>query len=105
MTPEELTSDWLSGVLGGPVESVTASPIGDGHVSTTLRLSLTSDDPTIPASVVAKVPAEDDRSRLLAASVRSYEREVEPSFFVAEDRAGFVAKLVDAMLGPEGADE
>ena len=76
MTPEELTSDWLSRVLGGSVESVTASPIGDGHVSTTLRLSLSSDDPAIPAAIVAKVPAEDDRSRLLAASVRSYEREV-----------------------------
>lgn len=76
MTPEELTSDWLSRVLGGPVESVAASPIGDGHLSTTLRLSLTSEDPSIPASIVAKVPAEDDRSRLLAASVRCYEREV-----------------------------
>ena len=76
MTPEEMTSDWLSHVREGPVESVAASPIGDGHVSTTLRLSLTSDDPDIPSSIVAKVPAEDDRSRLLAASVRSYECEV-----------------------------
>jgi hypothetical protein len=37
---------------------------------------LTSNDPSMPSSIVAKVPAEDERSRLLAASVRSYEREV-----------------------------
>ncbi len=76
MTPDQLTPEWLSSVLGGVVESVTAAPIGDGHVSTTIRLSMVSDDPAIPPSIVAKIPAEDDRSRLLAASVRSYEREV-----------------------------
>lgn len=76
MTPEELTSEWLSGVLGGPVDAVEARPVGDGHVSTTIRLTLRSDDPALPSSVIAKVPAEDDRSRALAASVRSYEREV-----------------------------
>ena len=76
MSPDDITADWLSDVLGGDVRSVEARPIGDGHVSTTIRLTLVTDDPTIPSSIVAKVPAEDERSRLLAASVRSYEREV-----------------------------
>jgi hypothetical protein len=76
MTPEELTSEWLSEVLGGRVDAVEARPVGDGHVSTTIRLTLGTDDPSLPSSVIAKVPAEDERSRVLAASVRSYEREV-----------------------------
>jgi hypothetical protein len=76
MTPGEITAAWLSSVLGGEIEAVEQQPIGDGHVSTTVRLSLTSSDPSIPSSIVAKVPAEDERSRVLAASVRSYEREV-----------------------------
>lgn len=76
MAPEDLTSEWLSSVLGGDVTVTAASPIGDGHVSTTIRLAVRSDDPAMPGSVVAKIPAQDDRSRLLALSVRSYEREV-----------------------------
>jgi len=76
MTPGEITASWLSSVLGGMIDAVDQRPIGDGHVSTTVRLSLTTDDPSMPSSIVAKVPAEDERSRLLAASVRSYEREV-----------------------------
>jgi hypothetical protein len=76
MAPDDLTSDWLSSVLGAPVTVTAAAPIGDGHVSTTIRLTLATDDPAVPSSVVAKIPAQDDRSRLLALSVRSYEREV-----------------------------
>ena len=76
MSPDDITAAWLSSVLGGEVVSVEARPVGDGHVSTTVRLSLVTDDPSIPSSIIAKVPAEDERSRVLAASVRSYEREV-----------------------------
>ena len=76
MTPGKITAAWLSSVLGGTIDAVEQRPIGDGHVSTTVRLSLTTDDPSMPSSIVAKMPAEDERSRILAASVRSYEREV-----------------------------
>lgn len=76
MKADEITTAWLSSVLGGDVESVSYSRIGDGHVGTSLRLVLESPDPTVPASVVAKLPAEDERSLTLAASVRSYECEV-----------------------------
>jgi hypothetical protein len=76
MSPDEITAQWLSSVLGGEIDSVEARPIGDGHVGTSLRLRLSSADPSVPATVVAKLPAQDERSLLLAATVRSYEREV-----------------------------
>jgi hypothetical protein len=76
MHAEAITPEWLSSVLGGEVTAVTLDRIGDGHVGTSLRLELTSTDPSIPATVVAKLPATDERSLTLAAAVRSYEREV-----------------------------
>jgi hypothetical protein len=80
VTPGDLTSEWLSSVFGEPVTVTAAAPIGDGHLSTTIRLTLATADgdvpSSVPSSVVAKVPAEDDRSRQLAQSVRCYEREV-----------------------------
>lgn len=76
MSPDEITAAWLSSVLGGEVDSVTSRPVGDGHVSTSLRLRLESSDPAVPASLIAKLPAQDERSLLLAAAVRSYEFEV-----------------------------
>ena len=76
MAPDELTPAWLSDVLGGDVATVELELIGDGHVGTSVRLTLTTDDPSLPASVVAKLPSDDERSLMLAAQVRSYEREV-----------------------------
>lgn len=76
MSPDEITAEWLSSVLGGEVSSFTTTLIGDGHVGTSVRLALTTADPSLPESVVAKLPATDERSLVLAATVRSYEREV-----------------------------
>jgi len=76
MAPDELTPAWLSDVLGGDVAMVELELIGDGHVGTSVRLTLTTDDPSVPPSVVAKLPSDDERSLMLAAQVRSYEREV-----------------------------
>jgi hypothetical protein len=76
MSPEDITASWLSAVLGAEIIAVETAPIGDGHVGTSLRLTLTSNDPGVPDSVVAKLPATDERSLILAAAVRSYEREV-----------------------------
>ncbi len=76
MSPDDITTEWLSAILGGEVRSVTYRRIGDGHVGTSIRLQIDSDDPSMPSTLVAKLPAEDERSLLLAVTVRSYEREV-----------------------------
>jgi hypothetical protein len=75
-TPEWLTAAWLSEVLGGQVGGVTATRIGDGLVGMNLRLQLLDADPSLPASVVAKLPSPDPTSRATGIALRNYEREV-----------------------------
>ncbi len=76
MSPDDITAEWLSSILGGEVRSVTYRRIGDGHVGTCIRLNVGTDDPALPTSLVAKLPAEDERSLLLALMLKTYEREV-----------------------------
>ena len=53
MAPEQITSSWLSSVFGADVRLIDSSRVGDGLVGMNLRLSLASDDPEVPATVVA----------------------------------------------------
>lgn len=76
MTPDDVTADWLSNVLGGPVDAFTTQRIGDGHIGMNLRVGLTSSDPSVPESVVLKMPSPDPTSQATAAMLRHYEREV-----------------------------
>jgi aminoglycoside/choline kinase family phosphotransferase len=83
-TPEELTADWLTEVLraGGhlgdaAVVDIVARPLGTGQMCDSLRLRVSYDGPTdAPTALVAKLPAADETSRVTAATLRSYEKEV-----------------------------
>ena len=78
-TPDAITPEWLTEVLGAPVRSVTTQMVGTGQMGDSVRLTLQYDEPsstTAPASLVAKLPALDPTSRATAAAVRSYEIEV-----------------------------
>jgi len=83
-TPEEITPEWLTEVLraGGhlgaaAVTAVDARPLGTGQMCDSLRMRLTYDGPTeAPTAMVAKLPAADETSRVTAATLRSYEKEV-----------------------------
>ncbi len=83
-TPEELTVEWLTEVLragghldGAAVVAVDARPLGTGQMCDSLRMRLTYDGPTdAPTALVAKLPAADETSRVTAATLRSYEKEV-----------------------------
>jgi hypothetical protein len=81
-SPEEITTDWLSDVLGGSsVESFTVEQIGTGQMSDSYRVNLayragTTLDPSTPASVVVKLVAADETSRATGAALGLYEREV-----------------------------
>ena len=81
----DMNAQWFTqvlrscGALGdGAVTAVTSAPIGTGQVADTLVFSLTYDraEPAAPATVVAKLSAEDPSSLQAAVMQRLYEREV-----------------------------
>ena len=80
MRPDEITTAWLSEILGSEVRSAPSVRIGDGLVGLNLRLALEYADPEpgdeLPASVVVKLPSLDETSRATGVALRNYEREV-----------------------------
>lgn len=78
MGPDDITSDWLSDVLGVDVGGVRHERIGDGLVGLNLRVSFDHDgtEPGLPDSVVIKLPSLDPTSRATGVALRNYEREV-----------------------------
>lgn len=75
MGPENVTGEWLSAVFGTAVDVVDQQRIGDGLVGMNLRVALQSSDPSVPASVVIKLPSPDPTSRATGIALRNYERE------------------------------
>ena len=67
MTPDDVTAEWLSSVLDGPVDAVSTQRIGDGHIGMNLRVGITSPDPSVPESLVLKMPSPDPTSQATAA--------------------------------------
>ena len=84
MDGERVTSDWMSDLLGGPVDRLTTERIGDGLVGMNIRVTIESDDPSLPSSVVLKLPSEDPTSRATGIALRNYEREVKFYLEVAD---------------------
>jgi len=75
VTPEQITSDWLSSVLDADVAECGTERIGDGLVGLNLRVALRS-GAGVPDSVVIKLPSPDETSRATGVALRNYEREV-----------------------------
>lgn len=75
-TPEALTADWLSEVLGVDVERAERQTLGEGQgfMGIVLRLSLESADPNAPASLIAKIPNKANRA--MGELIGVYEREI-----------------------------
>jgi hypothetical protein len=80
MRPDEITTEWLSEILGADVRSAASERIGDGLVGLNLRVQLEYADQAStdaqPASVVIKLPSLDETSRATGVALRNYEREV-----------------------------
>ena len=77
MSPADITSEWLSAVLGADVTVIAEKRIGDGLVGMNLRYSLSVPAGcALPSSIVAKLPSPDPTSRATAIALRNYEREV-----------------------------
>jgi len=118
-TPDGLSAEWLNRALaasgrleGEQITEVALTPIGTGQMSECLRLTMEYDGASrLPATMVAKLPAESETSRGTAKVLRSYENEVRfyqqlapglpmrtPEVFFAEidpESAGFVLLLED----------
>ncbi len=77
MAPELITSDWLSGALGGDVTITGDRRIGDGLVGMNIRYELAVGAASgLPSSIIAKLPSPDPTSRATGVGLRNYEREV-----------------------------
>jgi len=74
--PEELTADWIRQAIGWPVASVEREILGQGvgFLGDIVRLRLTSEDPSVPPSVIAKLPKKENRTAGEMLGV--YEREI-----------------------------
>lgn len=77
MTPEQITSEWLSEKLGDEVSITGERRIGDGLVGMNIRyeLAVPAGSET-PSSIIAKLPSPDPTSRATGIALRNYEREV-----------------------------
>lgn len=71
-----LTDEWWSTIFRTKVTAGPPERIGSGQVGMNLRVALSSDDPSVPASVVVKMASPDPVSRATGMSLRNYEREV-----------------------------
>jgi hypothetical protein len=75
LVPDFFTPAWLSEALHAEVTGFRAKRIGDGLVGMNLRLYLEG-EPSLPATLVAKLPSPDPTSRATGIALRNYEREV-----------------------------
>ncbi len=75
-TPEAVSREWLSDVLGGEIIAVSQTPLGDGQgfMGDILLLDIVSEDPAIPSRVVAKLPKK--ANRVMGELLGVYEREI-----------------------------
>ncbi len=70
-----LTDQFWSRVFDADVKGGEPQPIGDGLVGANFRVALSSVAGHVPASVVAKMPSADEKSRGASVAMRTYERE------------------------------
>jgi hypothetical protein len=75
-----LTPAFLTEALGAPVASIETKAVGTGQVASSVRVTLTYEPGgSGPATVVAKLPSDDDTSRTTSRALRSYL--IETSFY------------------------
>jgi len=72
-----VTVEWLSQALGAPVDAITVNQIGEGSgfMGVIARVSVESSDPSIPQSVIVKLPTTDPGARAIGEMMGLWERE------------------------------
>lgn len=66
VSPDELSTGWLSSALGHEVTSYEVAPVGTGQMGSCHRISLEGDS-ALPSSVLLKLPSEDSGTRQMVA--------------------------------------
>ena len=79
-TPQLLTdvsAEWMAEVLGVGVDSVEVNQIAEGHgfMGQLARVTLHSSEPTVPSSVIVKLPTSDPGGHFIGEMMRVWERE------------------------------
>jgi aminoglycoside/choline kinase family phosphotransferase len=101
--PTDLTSEWLSAVLGADVRDVDVTPIGTGQTGATYRVAATyAADVDLPSTFAIKLPAQDDAVRERVAL--GYRSEVEFYNDVAEQMRVPVPGCFFNDISDSGAD-
>jgi hypothetical protein len=74
---DDIDAVWLASALDWSVDAADVHPIaaGEGFMGQLARVSLTSSDPDVPASVIVKLPTSDPGGRLIGETMRVWERE------------------------------
>jgi hypothetical protein len=78
-SPAAFTTDWLADKLGAPpgaLRGFAATALGTGQMCDSFRLTLDWHGHAGPASIVAKCPSHDERSRQIARTLTNYVKEV-----------------------------
>jgi Phosphotransferase enzyme family len=72
-----ITASWLAERTGWAVDDVDATVIGsgEGFMGRLARVSIVSDDPTVPTSVILKQPTDDPGALMIGQMMRVWERE------------------------------
>ncbi len=80
MTPQTLgdvSAEWLAEAMGVGIDSIELHPIaaGEGFMGQLARVSIHSSDPTVPATVIIKLPTADPAGQFMGQQMRVWERE------------------------------
>lgn len=104
-TPEELTPEYLSEVLGTDIEAVAQTELGDGKgfMGDILRLDLSSTAADAPASIVAKLPKKANRP--FGEMIGIYEREILFYRDLAHAIPARTPKIIYSFFDPDPASE
>lgn len=76
ISPEELTTDWLSTVLDCSVEAFSVKPLGEGVGILGLVTRVTLDGENCPKTLIAKFQSPVADNRAVAGLYQMYEREI-----------------------------
>ncbi len=73
----DITAEWLGSVLGSAVESIEVQHIaaGEGFMGQLARVAVHSSDPSVPSSVIVKLPTADPGGQFIGEMMRVWERE------------------------------
>ncbi len=74
---DEVTTEWLSGALAADIDAIDVVKIGEGSgfMGQIARVAITSKDPSVPASVIVKLPTADPGGRAIGEMMGVWERE------------------------------